>query len=407
MNQRIKFLVHTRSKSFDYSWIYGFQDAEEQRKLENFLLKWLAVNQLANIPPVSAFFKFDNKYFILMARQSPHRVDQSGRPIFERALFSWESHGAFTYADIDNLYHLLLNRASDAVENIPNDEIRAPRAIKDLELDLAELPQADKSGTEWGLPFELTWRDISANRLVVKTPSLWGFSRILRPILNIKFSFDNVLCIGSSLPLNCRIENGSGWIISPPHSEMADDQVLIMDERGEILSGDKVSRLKGHLDELSAKDSAPPVDSKPVKSEARNKELKGMPPLPDQFFDNAANVDKMISSSRKEGTGDWIVRSFGFGKGEQMREALVRLSLLLSPVHLAAGADLGLAWINLLAEISLCYKDCSQDVGRHWLQRLQQLEKISLSACRSHTRNWEREFKAACQNISDLIGLKG
>lgn len=137
-----KFLLHTRSESFDYKWIFSTID----EKLLDYLDKYKpARDDLTEYPLPNTIFFFNSYYNILtIADISPKKNDLGGRTITHRGYLVWKNNASnqewLKYKHLIGLLKLLKKEISskyDDPKTIPDNDVR-PNIIKDLSSNITK-----------------------------------------------------------------------------------------------------------------------------------------------------------------------------------------------------------------------------------------------------------------------------
>ena len=392
MGMQIDFLAHTRSAYFDYAWIHGLQDQSLEEELGRFIFTWLGNEQLAQLPPVSVFFVFRDRCFLMIGQESGTRMDPAKRPIFERALLMWDARENLRYGHLSPLLQVVKKRAKTVFDALPEDVLNAPRSVTALEVQMRELDREAEESAErpWKLPLDLTFEEIARTGLTVEVPPEWGFGTMIAPLGKTAIDPSRPIGIGHALTFANRPESAGAWMVSgDPQSDLPRvrnpsgipvDPDALNQIRARWAEEDRVKNRQPERNEKRAAPQSPPSDDPDAAS-----------------FQEAARLSRQVADGQRGGQGwGWNRRP-----GDGIPEAIKRLQFLIAPLGRLVGPDVSLAWQNLLTEIHLFYPSPSAGIVDEWMRRL--LVQYRIVAHRGLQPGWRSELEAAHNVLYKLL----
>lgn len=402
MSVLIDFLANTRSKSFDYAWLYSFGDPPAENELTRHIGDWLSTNLLDTLPPVVAFTLFKGRCALVLGRKSPTRQDPTNRAIFERALFVWDAKAGLRYSHLVPLRQLLEKEAQRVFSEVPNDQLR-PKiqarsvAVEPEELDLNAAREREPSDA-WNLPSGLGLQDLIRGGLTVEVPAQWSFQKMLSPLGEAVIKPGEVVSVAESLTYRYCALQGDARIISGAISDHG-SLPRLRDSFGNILTEEGVTRMRERwrgADQKNRAREAVPRITPPTERTSTPLPGAGSSETP-RDFEEAVLLSQKLDTAQNESW--WRRRS----AEDDIPVALKRLRFHIGPIGRLVGPDVLLAWQNLLQEIQFSYEAPTPGMLDEWMRRLNTLRQFVAHFRFNHPVDWAGYFDEAYNSLYNLL----
>lgn len=402
MSVLIDFLANTRSKSFDYAWLYSFGDQSAENELTRHVVDWLGTNLLNSLPPVLVFTVFKGRCVLVLGRRSPTRQDSSNRDIFERALFVWDAKAGLRYSHLIPLRQRLEKEAQRVFSEVPNDQVRPEKQARSIvvepeELDLDAAREREPSDA-WNLPSGAQMQDLIRGGLTVEVPAQWSFQKMLAPFGDTVIKPGEVVSVAESLTYRQCSPNGAAWILWGAISENG-SLPRIRDASGNILDEGGLNRMRDRWKGTEQKTRSPQETAPKVKTQTERSpaSLPGAGPSETpRDFEEAVLVSQRMDTQNESW---WRRRS----PEENIPVALKRLRFLIGPIGRLVGPDVLLAWQNLLEEIHFSYESPTPGMLDEWMRRLTTLRQFVAHFRFRHPTDWAGYFDDAHNSLYRLL----
>jgi hypothetical protein len=424
----INFLVHTKSASFDYQWIYGIEDKKLESDLNQLVLNWLSNKELDSLSRASTFFQFKDYFALMTASASSTRRDAEKRVIFQRAIFLWKPDEIMLYGHLAPLLGILESHADKIYAEVPDNELRIEQKQHRFTIYLSDLDKWLRTNQSlfqaWKLPTGLKWAHILREKWSVEVPSSWEFAAMISPIWDAKISENNPIFIGQGLHRRNRFDSDRSWILSSTEPSGAGaSELKILDRYGSevpasqypssstrrTLSSGSLARSGGESQTRNpggvsgdpitdGYDNAPPYGHhRPSEAEDAEQGVR----------DEARLAVYSAVSERGRSLADQEEKSSWLKKKKQaeskLQSILAQINLLIIPLEYNVPLELTIAWQHLLLEIALFSQSASASWREEWMRRIRRLEDLMPRERTRESQVLLKQLNNGCYSLIELL----